>query len=169
MLSRERILFCFVCLFICLFFETGFLCVVLAVLELCVDQAGFELAEILLPLPPECQDQKCRPWLPGDCWDLEAWTRALHIRGKYITAVLHPLRVTFVRQDLTVDQAGLNLTTFLPQPPRCLGCRCTWIQMLSEPTDAETEKKKKNKKRGLSCVCVSKGQEEAWNPLVNAA
>ena len=40
------------------FSETGFLCVIaLAVLELAlVDQAGLELTEILLPLPPECWD-----------------------------------------------------------------------------------------------------------------
>ena len=32
------------CLFVCLFFETGFLCIALAVLELTfVDQAGLEL------------------------------------------------------------------------------------------------------------------------------
>ena len=42
------VLFCFV-----LFFETRFLCVVLAVLELCVDQASLELTEIHLPLPPK--------------------------------------------------------------------------------------------------------------------
>ena len=38
------------------FFETRFLYVTaLAVLELAfVDQAGFELTEICLPLPPEC-------------------------------------------------------------------------------------------------------------------
>ena len=43
--------FCFV-----LFYQTGFLCVTaLAVLELIlVDQAGFELTEVCLPLPPEC-------------------------------------------------------------------------------------------------------------------
>ena len=41
-----------------LFFETGFLCVALEpVLELAiVDQAGLELREIHLPLPPECWD-----------------------------------------------------------------------------------------------------------------
>ena len=49
--------FClFVCLFVC--FETGFLCVALAVLELTlVDQNSHrELTEIHLPLPPECWD-----------------------------------------------------------------------------------------------------------------
>ena len=38
-----------------LFFKTGFLCVALAVLELAlVDEAGLELTEIHLPLPPDC-------------------------------------------------------------------------------------------------------------------
>ena len=51
-------LFClalfFVCLFVCLFFETGFFCVItLAVLELVlVDQAGLALTKVHLPLPP---------------------------------------------------------------------------------------------------------------------
>jgi hypothetical protein len=47
----------FVCLFVCLFvFETGFLCAVLAVLELrihSVDQAG---SEICLPLTSQLWD-----------------------------------------------------------------------------------------------------------------
>lgn len=30
-----------------------------------VDQANMELAEIPLPLPPECWDEKCVPPLPG--------------------------------------------------------------------------------------------------------
>lgn len=34
--------------------ETGVLCIVLAILELTVDQAGLELIEIHQPLPPEC-------------------------------------------------------------------------------------------------------------------
>ena len=39
---------------ICLFFETGFLCVVLTVLELVLyAKAGLELTEIHLPLPPK--------------------------------------------------------------------------------------------------------------------
>ena len=44
-------MFCFV-----LFFKMGFLCVALElVLELAlIDQAGLELTEILLLLPPEC-------------------------------------------------------------------------------------------------------------------
>jgi hypothetical protein len=33
-LWRAQVLFLFCCLFVCLFFETGFLCVALAVLEL---------------------------------------------------------------------------------------------------------------------------------------
>ena len=48
------VLFCFA-----LLFNTGFLCVALAVLELrtgTVDQVGLELTEICLPLPPECWD-----------------------------------------------------------------------------------------------------------------
>ena len=47
----------FACLFVCLL-ETGFLSLtVLAVLEIAfVDQAGLELTEIHLPLPPECWD-----------------------------------------------------------------------------------------------------------------
>ena len=44
--------------FACLFFETGFLCVDLVpILELAlVDQAGLELTEICLLLPPQCWD-----------------------------------------------------------------------------------------------------------------
>jgi hypothetical protein len=39
------------------FSRQGFSCVALAVLELnSVDQAGLELTEICLPLPPECWD-----------------------------------------------------------------------------------------------------------------
>ena len=42
--------------FVLVFFNTGFLCErVLAVLEVAlVDQAGLELTDIHLPLPPEC-------------------------------------------------------------------------------------------------------------------
>ena len=42
----------------CFVFETGFLCVtVLFVLELAlVDQAGLEITETCLPLPPKCWD-----------------------------------------------------------------------------------------------------------------
>jgi hypothetical protein len=36
----------FVCLFLIVFFETGFLCIALAVLELTVDQAGLELRNL---------------------------------------------------------------------------------------------------------------------------
>jgi hypothetical protein len=40
--------------FICLFFETGFHCVLLATLELTLKtKLGFELIETRLPLPPE--------------------------------------------------------------------------------------------------------------------
>ena len=48
---------CFVLLLLFLFFETRFLCVALAVLELAlVDQASLKLTEIHLPLPPKCWD-----------------------------------------------------------------------------------------------------------------
>jgi hypothetical protein len=47
---------CFVCLFICLFFETGFLCVALAVLELTLYTKLALNSEIYLPLPPKCWD-----------------------------------------------------------------------------------------------------------------
>ena len=44
--------------FVCLFFETGFVCVALEpVLELAlVNQAALELTETRLSLPPECWD-----------------------------------------------------------------------------------------------------------------
>ena len=46
----------FVCLFVC-FLRQGFSIALEAVLELIlVDQAGLELTEIGLPLPPECWD-----------------------------------------------------------------------------------------------------------------
>jgi hypothetical protein len=41
------------CLSVCLSFEIGLLCVALTVLELSVDQAGLELTEICLCLPPK--------------------------------------------------------------------------------------------------------------------
>ena len=49
------------CSFICLvvwFLRQGF-CVALAVLKLSVDQVGFELTEICLPLPPKCSQVHC--------------------------------------------------------------------------------------------------------------
>ena len=47
----------FVCLFLFLFLETGFCVALKPVLELAlVEQAGLELTEICLPLPPECWD-----------------------------------------------------------------------------------------------------------------
>jgi hypothetical protein len=46
----------FVCLFVCLFFETGFFCVALAVLELTLQTRLASNSEILLPLPPKCWD-----------------------------------------------------------------------------------------------------------------
>ena len=39
-----------------LFLKQGLTNVALADMELCVDQAGLELTEILLPLSPECWD-----------------------------------------------------------------------------------------------------------------
>jgi hypothetical protein len=42
--------------FVCLFFETGFLCVVLAVLELALQTRLALNSEIRLPLPPKCWD-----------------------------------------------------------------------------------------------------------------
>ena len=43
------------CLFVCLF-ETGFLCIALAVLELTLQTRLALNSEIRLPLPPECWD-----------------------------------------------------------------------------------------------------------------
>ena len=51
----RSVLVLFVGLCLVWFFETGFLCVALAVLELTADQAGLDL-EIYLFLPPECWD-----------------------------------------------------------------------------------------------------------------
>jgi hypothetical protein len=49
----------FVCLFVCLFcfvFETGFLCVALAILELTLQTRLALNSEICLSLPPKCWD-----------------------------------------------------------------------------------------------------------------
>jgi hypothetical protein len=46
----------FVCLFLCLFFETGFLCVALAVLELTLQTKLALNSEICLSLPPKSPD-----------------------------------------------------------------------------------------------------------------
>jgi hypothetical protein len=42
--------------FLFLFFETGFLCIALAVLELTLYARLASNSEIHLPLPPECRD-----------------------------------------------------------------------------------------------------------------
>ena len=73
--SHSNTLLTLVCLYVCLFvcFETGFLCITWLSWTWSVDQAGFELAEILLPLHPtpihpESWAQKCvqpSPSLPG--------------------------------------------------------------------------------------------------------
>ncbi|KAM7339825.1 hypothetical protein ACRRTK_000440 [Alexandromys fortis] len=48
------------------FSRQGFSVVLEPVLELAlVDQAGLELTEICLPLPPECWDQRLAPPPPG--------------------------------------------------------------------------------------------------------
>ena len=54
-------------LLLLLFFETEFLCsTALIFSETCfIDQAGLELTEIYLPLPPKCWDQRCVPPLPS--------------------------------------------------------------------------------------------------------
>ena len=44
------------CLFVCLFFETGFLCIALALLELTLKTRLASNQEICLPLPPKCWD-----------------------------------------------------------------------------------------------------------------
>ena len=49
MSNSPFVLFCFV-----LFFETGFLCIALAVLELTLQTRLASNSEICLPLPPEC-------------------------------------------------------------------------------------------------------------------
>jgi hypothetical protein len=46
----------FVCLFVCLFFEAGILCVSLAVLEITLQTRLALNSEIHLPLPPKCWD-----------------------------------------------------------------------------------------------------------------
>jgi hypothetical protein len=48
------VLFCFV--LFCFVFETGFLCIALAVLELTLYTRLASNPEIRLPLPPECWD-----------------------------------------------------------------------------------------------------------------
>jgi hypothetical protein len=50
------LLFGFFCLFVFIFFETGFLCVDLAVLELTLYTSLASNSEICLPLPPKCWD-----------------------------------------------------------------------------------------------------------------
>ena len=55
-LSKQSLDILFVVCLFC-FSKKGFLCVALAVLEVAlVDQAGLELTEIRLSLPPECWD-----------------------------------------------------------------------------------------------------------------
>lgn len=51
--------------FVFLFFETGFPYLELTSLELCVDQAGLDLTNIHLPLPPDCWDKRRVPPPPG--------------------------------------------------------------------------------------------------------
>ena len=51
--EETGLLFFFFC-----FFEIGFLCVVMAVLELALDQAGLEFTEIHLPLPSRVLELK---------------------------------------------------------------------------------------------------------------
>ena len=53
-------------LYFSVFSKIGFLCVALTTLELAlyIDQFGFKLTEICLPLPPECWDQRC-PCISG--------------------------------------------------------------------------------------------------------
>ena len=46
----------FLFLFLFLFFQTGFLCIALAVLELTLQTRLASNSEICLPLPPECWD-----------------------------------------------------------------------------------------------------------------
>ena len=57
---------------VCFVFETGFLCVTLAALELTVDQAGLKFTEIHLPLPPGFKGM-CHYTLP---WSWSSWLRA---------------------------------------------------------------------------------------------
>ena len=57
---------------VCFIFETGLLCVTLALLELTVDQDGLKLTEIHLPLPSEFKGM-CHYTLP---WSWSSWLRA---------------------------------------------------------------------------------------------
>ena len=58
---------CLICPFL-FFFETGFSVAVEPFLELAlVDQAGLELTEIRLPLPPECWDERRVLLPPTNC------------------------------------------------------------------------------------------------------
>jgi hypothetical protein len=66
--TENRGYFLFVCLFVCflfLFFETGFLCVALAVLELTLWSRLASNSEICLPLLPECWTKRRASPLPG--------------------------------------------------------------------------------------------------------
>ena len=58
---------------------------VLAVLELtCVDQAGFELTEIHLPLLPQCWDESCAPSCLALLYVDERWGVPLLLRTTLI-------------------------------------------------------------------------------------
>jgi hypothetical protein len=57
MSPQKEFLFClFVWFFGFLFFETGFLCIALAILELTLETRLVSNSEIRLPLPPKCWD-----------------------------------------------------------------------------------------------------------------
>jgi hypothetical protein len=69
---KQNCFFLFVCLFLLLlfwfcfcFFETGFLCIVPAVLELTLETRLASNSEIRLPLPPKCWDQRRAPPHPA--------------------------------------------------------------------------------------------------------
>jgi hypothetical protein len=72
------------------FFETGFLCVALAVLELTLKTRLASKSEIRLPLPPKCWDQKCVPPRPTpSCrW---SWAEILSVLliGQKLTSASH--------------------------------------------------------------------------------
>ena len=53
-LTKTPFIFWVFCCCCCCFFETGFLCVALAVMELTLETRLASTSEICLPLPPKC-------------------------------------------------------------------------------------------------------------------
>ena len=89
-----NIFFCLFCFCFC-FFETGFLCITLGVLELTLQTRLASNSEIRSPLPPKCRDYRCATPPPRSTQRHIKYIK----KKKHFSAIWNQSRVTIIIQQ----------------------------------------------------------------------